>query len=230
MDMKRIALALALAIVTGGCATRHYLDVADSSAPVAIGSGRYHYRLVLTDNDGQPQANTDFALSLPHGRLPFITDEKNVWRGRTDARGRTPIFALPFRLTSESVLLRGRIGDGPYGEQMWLGYDQKHALPGHPYRLLLCTDPPQQFFGVTDAEGYTVYAASDRPVPVGIYADEDALSDKDKDHRAENLAYCRGEAVEATAGKGETETSRRVGDHARSRESRASFPNADEEK
>jgi hypothetical protein len=212
--MKRAALAAAIAIAAEGCAERHYLDLADASAPVMIGTGRYHYQLVFTDNDGEPQANKDFALSLPHGRLPFIPDEKNVWRGKTDSQGQTPVFALPFRLTNENVLLRGRIGDGPYGEQMWLGYDQKHPLPGHPYRLLLCTDPPQQFFGVTDAQGYTVYAASDHAVPVGIYADTDALSDKDKDRRAENLAYCRGEAVEATAGKGDTERSRQVTDHA----------------
>lgn len=86
-------------LITAACGNAPRLATPAADTPPAIGSGRYRFQLVLTDAEGKPQPDTDFALSLTRTerRLPFIADEKNVWRGRTNPQGGTPIFALPFR-------------------------------------------------------------------------------------------------------------------------------------
>lgn len=60
-----------------------------------IGSGAFAYRFILLHpRTGQPSPQTDFALSASRKvdfHLPFVTDEKNVFQGRTDAAGRTPV-------------------------------------------------------------------------------------------------------------------------------------------
>jgi hypothetical protein len=67
------------------------------------------------------------------------------------------------------------VGDGPLGEQMHIvsSLDQQ-PLASMPYRLVLCTTPPQQFVGLSDSEGYTAYAASSAPAHILLYVDEEA--------------------------------------------------------
>ena len=114
-----------------------------------------------------------FALSLKEGLLPFVAEEKAVWRGVTDDEGRTPVFALPDRIAAKDVLFRPRFGDGPLGEQMqFVSNADGHGMTLH-YRLVLCTSPPQQFFGVSDADGFTAYAASTAPAHILAYALDD---------------------------------------------------------
>jgi len=175
--VTRRAIVLATTLAVGGCASGPFVGPVPAGSPAAVGRGRYHYRLTLVDAEGNIEPKTPFALSLPHRVLPFVAEQKNVWRGITDARGRTPVFALPFRLRERDVFLRGRIGDGPNGEQFWIGSDAKHPAVDQPYRLVVCTTPPTQYIGHTDARGYTVYAASVTPVRLHLYeADEDLVA------------------------------------------------------
>lgn len=136
--------------------------------------------------------------ALNKGHLPFIAEEKGVWRGRTDGDGRTPIFALPFRPRANDVRLLRRVGDGPFGEQFQLVNAAGEVVSGMPYRMLVCTDPPQAYVGRTNANGYTVYAASNCPLPVGVATDGDILSEQGKDFSGKDRAYCQGEAREVT--------------------------------
>jgi hypothetical protein len=108
-------------------------------------------------------ANTPFALSLEKGDLTFVHEQKKVWRGMTDADGRTPVFALTSPVPAEAIFLRPRIGDGPVGEQMRLTDPAGGPLAHTAYRLVLCTDPPQDYAGISDERGYTAYSASSEP-------------------------------------------------------------------
>lgn len=142
-------------------------------AAPAIGTGAYRYQLTLRGEQGEVKRRMPFALSLKTGLLPFVPEEKGVWRGVTDDEGRTPVFALSNRVTAKDVLFRPRFGDGPLGEQMqFVSNADGHAMALH-YRLVLCTNPPQQFFGVSDADGFTAYAASDAPAHILAYALDD---------------------------------------------------------
>jgi hypothetical protein len=146
---------------------------APAEATPAIGSGPYRYQLTLRGQGGEAQARMPFALSLNKGVLPFVAEDKNVWRGVTDDDGRTPVFALPDRIDPKDVFLRPRFGDGPMGEQMRFvsqGDDQPLVIP---YRLVLCTKPPQQFVGMSDGDGFTAYAASSTSARLLAYALDD---------------------------------------------------------
>lgn len=148
---------------------------APAGATPAIGSGDFHYQATLRDHQGQPIARVPFALSLNRGFLPFVPEAKRVWRGVTDDQGHTPVFALSDRIVAADVLLRRRLGDGPFGEQMHIVSPvRKEPLVEIPYRLVLCTEPPQQFVGLSDGDGYTAYAASSAPAHILLYMDDDA--------------------------------------------------------
>jgi hypothetical protein len=148
---------------------------APAGAAPAIGSGAYHYRMTLRDDEGRAVAATPFALSLNKGVLPFVPEAKKVWRGVTDDQGHTPVFALADRIDAKDVLLRRRLGDGPLGEQMHIVSSvDGEPLVSMPYRLVLCTEPPQQFAGLSDSDGYTAYAASSAPAHILLYVDGEA--------------------------------------------------------
>ena len=148
---------------------------APAEATPAIGSGDFHYQATLRDHQGQPIARVPFALSLNRGFLPFVPEAKRVWRGVTDDQGHTPVFALSDRIVAADVLLRRRLGDGPFGEQMHIVSPvRKEPLVEIPYRLVLCTEPPQQFVGLSDGDGYTAYAASSAPAHILLYMDDEA--------------------------------------------------------
>jgi hypothetical protein len=177
---RGVGLAIALAL----SATASMGSAQDKPAPIetikapaeatpAIGSGSYRYQLTLRGDQGEALRRMPFALSLNKGLLPFVAEEKAVWRGVTDDEGRTPVFALPDRIDAKDVLFRPRFGDGPLGEQMqFVSNADGHGMALH-YRLVLCTSPPQQFFGLSDADGFTAYAASTAPAHLLAYALDD---------------------------------------------------------
>lgn len=136
-----------------------------------FGSGTHRYQFTLVDPFSRVAVDTQFALSLHGNRdLPFVHDQKDVWRGVTDGRGQTPVFALPFSIKLADVFLRGRLGDGPYGEQFQVRDSDNSLVPLYPYRLIICTNPPEYMVGLTDAGGNTFYGASQRRVPILLVA------------------------------------------------------------
>ncbi len=148
---------------------------AGAAAPAGgevIGSGAYAYRFVLRHpRTGKLAADTDYALSASRTtdyELPFVTDEKKVFQGRTDGEGRTPVFRLPVRLPDAAFDLRERFGSGPYGETFHLTDHNDNDLFNAPYALITCTSPPRFFRGYTYASGDTAYTASDGPIHVEL--------------------------------------------------------------
>jgi hypothetical protein len=169
---------------------------AGSAAPAGgelIGSGAYAYRFVLLHpRTGRPAAHTDYALSASRAtdyELPFVTDEKKVFQGRTDAEGRTPVFLLPVRLPDAAFDLRERFGRGPYGETFHLTDHNDNDLFNMPYALITCTSPPRFFRGYTYPNGDTAYTASDGPINVQLRVLDDideALPASCEDGRSED--------------------------------------------
>lgn len=148
---------------------------AGSAAPAgteAIGSGDYAYRFTLLQpRTGKPSPDTDYALSASRAtdyELPFVTDEKKVFQGRTDAEGRTPVFRLPVRLPDAAFDLRERFGSGPFGETFHLTDQHGNDLFNTPYLIITCTAPPRYFRGYTYSNGDTAYTASDGPINIQL--------------------------------------------------------------
>ena len=148
---------------------------AGAAAPVGgevIGSGEHAYRFTLLHpRTGKPAAHTDYALSASRAtdyELPFVTDAKKVFQGRTDGEGRTPVFRLPVRLPDAAFDLRERFGSGPYGETFHLTDHNDNDLFNAPYLLITCTNPPRFFRGYTYPNGDTAYTASDGPINVQL--------------------------------------------------------------
>lgn len=148
---------------------------AGAAAPVGgevIGSGEHAYRFTLLHpRTGKPAAHTDYALSASRAtdyELPFVTDAKKVFQGRTDGEGRTPVFRLPVRLPDAAFDLRERFGSGPYGETFHLTDHNDNDLFNMPYVLITCTSPPRFFRGYTYRNGDTAYTASDGPINIQL--------------------------------------------------------------
>lgn len=189
MSLRRgAALAIALAFSAVRAHAQEEARPVDAieapfDATPAIGSGPYRYQLTLRNDEGEAQPRRPFALSLNNGDLPFVTEDKDVWRGMTDAHGRTPVFALPDKIKAQDIFLRPRLGDGPLGEQMQFTASGDGQPLAMSYRLVLCTTPPQQFVGKAGRDGFTAYAASSAPVRILLYAldDEAVFSGRDGD-------------------------------------------------
>lgn len=148
---------------------------AGAAAPAGgevIGSGAYAYRFVLLQpRTGKPAAHTDYALSANRAtdyELPFVTDQKKVFQGRTDEEGRTPVFRLPVRLPDAAFDLRERFGSGSFGETFHLTDHNGNDLFNMPYALITCTSPPRFFRGYTYPNGDTAYTASEGPINVQL--------------------------------------------------------------
>lgn len=155
-----------------------------------IGIGEHVYRFVLIHpRTGRPSPHTDFALSASRTtdyELPFVTDQKKVFQGRTDAEGRTPIFRLPVRLPDSAFDLRERFGSGPFGETFHLADHNGNDLFDTPYLLMTCTSTPRYFRGYTYPNGDTAYTASDGPINIQLrvlVAMDDALPTSCDDER-----------------------------------------------
>lgn len=177
-------------IFLAGCAADHedaYLAPVNlqPSGPAQLGSGRYLYQFELRDAAYALEPNRPFALSTQNMRghgLPFVADVKKVYQGVTDAQGRTPVIALPFRVKPANWRLRERFGSGPNGEDFHLtGPKGKKGLSGMDYVLVVCSKPPRHYQGVSNAQGYTAYVATERAEQVLVYVDGD---DDDLDAKA----------------------------------------------
>lgn len=141
----------------------------DESNASFVGSGDYHYRFVLTNVvTGQPDANKPFALSNKQTKLPFVPDQKGVYQGVTDELGRTPVFLMETPQEAKSWELRGRVGEGPYGEQFQIMSPENEPLARIPYVLMSCELEPFVFGGVSDLNGYTNYVASNAPIHIWV--------------------------------------------------------------
>lgn len=158
-----------------------------------IGSGNYAYRFTLRHpRSGQPMPHTDYALSASRATdyaLPFVTDEKKVFQGRTDAAGRTPVFRLPVRLPDAAFDLRERFGSGPYGETFHLTDHHGNDLFNTPYGIVACTTPPRVFRGYSYPNGNTAYTASTGPIKIRLTvldAIDEPLPTSCEDGRAED--------------------------------------------
>lgn len=181
---------------------------AGAAAPVGgevIGSGEHAYRFTLLHpRTGKPAAHTDYALSASRAtdyELPFVTDAKKVFQGRTDGEGRTPVFRLPVRLPDAAFDLRERFGSGPYGETFHLTDHNDNDLFNAPYLLITCTNPPRFFRGYTYPNGDTAYTASDGPINIQLRVLDDineVLPKSCEDGRSEDGDHV---ALPATSGK-----------------------------
>lgn len=139
----------------------------DMDAATVLGNGPYRYRFVLLDvRSGEPAANRPYALSNRDHRLPFVIEEKQVYQGLTDSRGRTDAFAFDAPVAADSWRLRERFGAGPFGEQMRLVDAEDRPVAGMEYALLICDASPHYHRGITDADGNTGYAATATAAPI----------------------------------------------------------------
>jgi len=174
-----------------------FLPTVKPAKPAAIGKGRYHYQLTLREGGTLPMGDTPFALFLSNRPLPFVSAKNQVWQGTTDDFGRTPVFALPFRLRADEVVLRERIGSGPFGAVFAATADGE-PFSVSPYSLVICTDPPRHVLGWTDARGYTAYVAADAPLDIYLYGEHmDGMAEAmavDATRRAsDDAAICKGD-------------------------------------
>lgn len=163
------------------------------SGTETIGSGDYAYRFTLLHpRTGKPVPDTDYALSASQAtdyELPFVTDEKKVFQGRTDAEGRTPVFRLPVRLPDTAFDLRERFGSGPFGETFHLTDHNGNDLFNTPYLIITCTTPPRFFRGYTYPNGDTAYTAGTGPTNIQLRvldAVDEPLPTSCEDERSED--------------------------------------------
>ncbi|WP_312237716.1 hypothetical protein [Stenotrophomonas sp.] len=169
------ALGIAVLLLVSACQTRptppavgtpDAPDMAESLAPDAsspvIGQGRHRVQFLLRDTITQePAAHRPFALSHADVDLPFVTEEKDVYQGITDAQGRTPVIALERAAPAHGWMLLERFGSGPFGERMRVvGAGGTREFPGVAYEVVVCSSVPQLYRGVTNAMGDTAYFAS----------------------------------------------------------------------
>jgi hypothetical protein len=153
------------------------------AGPAQVGEGRYLYQFALRDWLGGLEPDQPFALSIQNLKtrsLPFVRDRKRVYQGVTDAQGRTPVIALPFRIKARNWRLRERFGTGPYGEDFLLHDPSgKQPLPGIDYLLIVCGTAPRHYEGTSNAQGFSAYIASEQPERLFLYY-RDALDDPEK--------------------------------------------------
>lgn len=186
--IRRAGAFVLVALALGGCTTRPPVAVqpARTEFPLhaaeqtddfdnarVIGSGPYRYRFVLRDTrTGARAENRPYALSNTVVDLPFVTDAKDVYQGVTDAEGRTDVFALDAAAPT-GWFLRERVGEGPFGEQFRV-VDEYTGEPvqNHPYAIVFCTQPPHRHESLTDADGYTAYAAAPNVVDLVLLHDD----------------------------------------------------------
>ncbi len=150
----------------------------DFSDAKVYGSGSYRYRMVLLDPiNHQPIANQDYALDHNKTDLPFVKESKKVFQGKTDAQGRTAVFAFKQKVDPAGWNLRPRTGSGPLGEQMVITDSKDAPHVGLQYVLLVCEDDPYIYRGITDVSGQTAYVATQTPANIHVYMDTGNIID-----------------------------------------------------
>jgi hypothetical protein len=152
----------------------------DFEGAIQVGEGPYRYRFVLNDaGTGTPAAKRPFALSHHGFDLPFVAAGKDVYQGVTDALGRTPVFAFAKTVDPAGWSLRERFGSGDLGEQFTVSTPDGEPLPGMPYSLVACSQPPVRYRGISDANGLTGYVASKSAVSIKLFMEFATFSDGD---------------------------------------------------
>jgi len=187
--------AIAMIVLLGACppwvaaaapAQRETLAAAEQVEPdpqaPQVGTGPHRVQFVLHDTvSAAPAAMRPFALSHTAFDLPFVREEKDVYQGITDARGRTPVFAFEQAPPAAGWVLLERFGSGPFGERMRLHGGGDHAVAAMPYEVVVCGQTPRLYRGVSNARGETAYVATSRVVDLLLYIDSDSDSGADAD-------------------------------------------------
>ncbi len=203
--------AAVLALLAGACSHHPTASVQDEYISIGngrliddfddaqvIGNGPYRYRFVLHRSPhGGPATSHPFALSNRLHQLPFVTDAKQVFRGVTDAQGRTPVFAFPHPIETDSWLLRECFGDGPFGEQFRFSHadgTRRFGVPYIPYRIVVCGPVARMYRGISDGNGHTGYVASAKPNQAFLFelADEEAEArHSEQNDNLQAARYCK---------------------------------------
>jgi hypothetical protein len=137
----------------------------------AIGAGVYRYLFVLNDTHlGTPLPHHPYALMVDGYPLPFAREGKGIYRGVTDAHGRTARFRLDANIPRDKWRILERVGDGPIGQTFQMVSPSGAPLADHAYQMVICSTPAVTHTGYTDAQGYVAYAASKEEVRLRVIA------------------------------------------------------------
>ncbi len=211
--MKKVLLALAATASLAACNSTKpeqktapqakqqvlppFVFTKDVQGAQQVGKGKVGYRFILLQpNSNQIAANQPFALTYAGGKLPFVTDGTNVYRGVTDARGMTPVFVFEGNVNQQGFVLLPRVGEGNTGGFVTLSNNQKEARRGMPYSMAVCGSKPYLFSNVTNSVGQTAYVAFNKGTKVQLlpYTNDEA-------QRKQQLAQvCPPAAQKAVAG------------------------------
>jgi hypothetical protein len=153
MPCSKIALIAALMAFSAlsGC----------TASRSAIGAGAYRYQFVLNDPHlGTRWPHHPYALMVDGYPLPFAREGKGIYRGVTDAQGRTARVRLDANIPRDKWRILERVGDGPIGQTFQMVSASGAPLADHAYQMVICSTPAVTHTGYTDAQGYVAYAAS----------------------------------------------------------------------
>jgi hypothetical protein len=137
----------------------------------AIGAGAYRTQFVLNDPHlGTPWPHHPYALMVDGYPLPFAREGKGIYRGVTDAQGRTARFRLDSNIPPDKWHILERVGDGPLGQTFQMVSASGAPLADHAYQMVICATPAVTHTGYTDAQGYVAYAASKEEAKLRVLA------------------------------------------------------------
>jgi hypothetical protein len=163
MPCSKIALIAALMAFSAlsGC----------TASRSAIGAGAYRYQFVLNDPHlGTPLPLHPYALMVDGYPLPFAREGKGIYRGVTDANGRTARFRLDANIPRDKWRILERVGDGPLGQTFQMVSTSGAPLADRAYHMVICSTPAATHTGYTDAQGYVAYAASKEEAKLRVIA------------------------------------------------------------
>jgi hypothetical protein len=137
----------------------------------AIGAGAFRTQFVLNDpHIGTPWPHHPYALMVDGYPLPFAREGKGIYRGVTDAQGRTARFRLDANIPRDKWRILERVGDGPLGQTFQMVSASGAPLADHAYQMVICSTPAVTHTGYTDAQGYVAYAASKEEAKLRVIA------------------------------------------------------------
>jgi hypothetical protein len=142
-------------------------------APIrpTIGAGANRYQFSLNDPHlGKPLRHHPYALMVDGYPLPFARDRKGIYRGVTDAHGRTARFRLDSNIPRDKWRILERVGDGPLGQTFQMVSASGAPLADQAYQMVICSTPAVTHTGYTDAQGYVAYAASKEEAKLRVIA------------------------------------------------------------
>ncbi len=137
----------------------------------AIGTGAYRTQFALNDPHlGTPLPLHPYALMVDGYPLPFARDGKGIYRGVTDAHGRTARFRLNTAIPLNKWRILERVGDGPIGQTFQMVSASGVPQANHAYQMVICSTPAVTHTGYTDPQGYVAYAASNEEAKLRVLA------------------------------------------------------------